>query len=182
MNTEDAIRAIIQNIGDNPTREDLIETPARVAKSHEELFSGYKIDPKKILKTFPNGKYNEMILVKNIEYFSTCEHHMLPFFGLAHVAYIPNKYITGLSKLPRLIDAFAYRLQNQERLTVQIANTIFEELKPKGVAIHISGKHLCMCGRGVKKGKAETVTTSFLGAFKTDPNLKSDFFNQLKIV
>lgn len=180
MNAEDAVRQLLINIGEDPDREGLRETPARVVKAQQELLSGYKTDPKAIIKTFTNEGYDEMILVKNIEYFSMCEHHMIPFFGYAHVAYIPNGHITGLSKLPRLVDAFAKRLQNQERLTVQIAETLYHELKPQGVAVQISGKHLCMCGRGVHKGESETVTTSFLGAFKDDPSLKSDFFNQLK--
>ncbi len=180
MNTEDAIRAILQNIGEDPDREGLIETPKRVAKAHKEFFAGYESDPKKLLKTFTNEGYDEMLLVKNIAYYSHCEHHMVPFFGRAHVAYIPDKRITGLSKLPRLVEVFARRLQNQERLTVQVAETLMEELKPLGVAVQISGKHLCMCGRGVNQPDSETITTTFLGEFKKDGALRSDFFNQLK--
>ncbi len=180
MKTEDAIIEILKNIGEDPTRPDLKETPSRIAKSHKEFFSGYDQDPAKALKTFDANGYEEMILVKDIEYFSMCEHHMIPFFGKAHIAYIPDKKITGLSKIPRILDIFARRLQNQERLTVQVANTLFEELKPKGVAVQITGKHLCMCGRGAKKSASETVTTCFRGEFKKDPSLKSDFFNQIK--
>lgn len=180
MTTEDAIRAILKNIGEDPEREGLLETPTRVAKAHKELFSGYNTDPKTLLKTFTNEGYNEMLLVKDIEYYSNCEHHMLPFFGKAHVAYIPGKNITGLSKLPRLVDVFARRLQNQERLTVQIAETLMEALDPVGVAVQISGSHMCMCSRGVRQSKSETITTCFLGAFKNDPGLRSDFFNQVK--
>lgn len=180
MNTEDAIREILKNIGEDPSREGLLETPARVARAHKEFFAGYDQDPASVLKTFSNEGYDEMLLVKNIEYFSHCEHHMVPFFGHVHIAYIPDKNITGLSKLPRLVEVFARRLQNQERLTVQIAETLFKTLKPKGVAIQISGKHLCMCARGVKKIASETITTAFLGDFKTNGDLRNDFFNQIK--
>ncbi len=180
MSTEEAIRQILINIGEDPDREGLIETPKRVRKAHEELFSGYKVDPKSLIKTFTNEGYNEMILVKDIEYYSNCEHHMLPFFGKAHVAYIPGKNITGLSKLPRLVDVFARRLQNQERLTVQVAETLMESLNPIGVAVQISGMHMCMCSRGVGQAKSETVSTCFLGKFKEDSSLRSNFFDQIK--
>jgi len=180
MNTEEAIRAILKNIGEDPDREGLLETPARVAKAHKELFSGYNTDPKSLLKNFTNEGYNEMLVVKDIEYYSNCEHHMLPFFGKAHVSYIPGKTITGLSKLPRLVDVFARRLQNQERLTVQVAETLMESLSPLGVAVSVSGVHMCMCSRGVGQAKSETVSTCFLGAFKEDPNLRADFFAQIK--
>jgi len=179
MKTEDAIRHILKNIGEDITREDLLETPDRIARMHKEIFGGYTENPKKILKKFPANGYDEIILVKDIEYFSTCEHHMIPFFGKAIIAYIPNKYITGISKLPRLVDIFAHRLQNQERLTMQIANTIQKELQAKGVAVQLTGCHLCMSGRGVKKHEARTVTTSFQGDFKKDKNLRTDFFNQI---
>ncbi len=179
MKTQEAIKVILKNIGEDVTREDLKETPDRIARMHKEIFSGYNEDPKKVLKKFNANGYDEMILVKNIEYFSTCEHHMIPFFGKAHIAYIPNKHITGISKLPRLVDIFAHRLQNQERLTIQIADTLTKELNAKGVAVQLSGKHLCMSGRGVKKHEAETVTTSFQGDFKKDKSLRSDFFNQI---
>lgn len=180
MKTEDCIRQILINIGEDPDREGLVETPKRVTKAHKEFFSGYDIDPKTVLKTFTNEGYDEMILVKDIEYYSHCEHHMVPFFGVAHIAYIPGENITGLSKLPRLVEVFAKRLQNQERLTVQVAQTLFEELAPKGVAISISGKHLCMCARGVSKVNSETITTCFLGEFKTSDGLRNDFFSQIK--
>jgi len=175
MKTEDLVKQMLVNIGEDITREDLIETPKRVAKMHDEIFAGYKIDPKKIIKTFDANGYDEMIIVKDIEYYSTCEHHMVPFFGVANIAYIPNKHITGLSKIPRLVDAFARRLQNQERLTIQIAETLFNELNPKGVAVQISGKHLCMCSRGVEKTKSETITMKFLGEFKDNPTPRQDF-------
>ncbi len=179
MTTEELIRQILKNLGENPEREGLKDTPKRVAAAYEELFSGYEANPKSILKVFTNEKYDEMLLIRNIEYFSVCEHHMIPFFGIANIAYIPDKHITGLSKIPRLIDAFAKRLQNQERLTTQIANTLFEALKPKGVAVQLTGLHLCMSARGVQKSKVETVTTDFLGSFKKNSSLKSDFLFQV---
>ncbi|MCF7905578.1 GTP cyclohydrolase I FolE [Candidatus Gracilibacteria bacterium] len=179
MDTKICIRHILKNIGENPDREDLQETPDRIARMHKEIFAGYSEDPQKIIKKFPANGYEEMILVKNIEYFSTCEHHMVPFFGVAHIAYLPGAHITGLSKLPRMVDIFARRLQNQERLTIQIADTLQKELKPRGVAVQLTGKHLCMSGRGVHKDNAETVTTAFRGAFKKENSLKTDFFNQI---
>jgi len=179
MKTEDCIRQILKNIGENPDRDDLRETPGRVAKMYDEIFSGYKMEPSKILKVFDSDGYDEMIFVKNIEYFSTCEHHLSPFFGVANIAYIPNKKITGLSKLPRLVDVFARRLQNQERLTVQIAESLFQNLNPIGVAIQISGRHLCMCSRGVAKTHSETITTKFCGEFVNNLDLRRDFFSQI---
>ena len=179
MTIEKCIRQILKNIGENPEREGLLETPKRVANAYKELFSGYQVDPKTILKTFTNEQYQEMILVKNIEYFSLCEHHMIPFFGVAHIAYIPNEKITGLSKIPRLVEVYAKRLQNQERFTTQIANTLYEILEPKGVAVQLTGLHLCMSARGIQKSRAETVTTDFLGTFQKDPRLKSDFLFQI---
>jgi GTP cyclohydrolase I len=179
ITTEDAVKVILKNIGEDPEREGLLETPKRVAKAHKEFFAGYSQDPKKVLKTFTNEGYEEMLLVKDIEYYSHCEHHMVPFFGKAHVAYIPDEKITGLSKIPRLIEIFAKRLQNQERLTAQIANTLYKELNAKGVAVYIDGKHLCMCARGVEKTNSKTITTAFLGDFKTNCALRSDFFMQI---
>lgn len=179
MTTEDAIREILQNIGDDPRREGLIETPKRVANAYKEFFAGYSQDPEKIIKTFTNEGYDEMLLVKDIEYFSHCEHHIVPFFGIVHVAYIPDKKITGLSKIPRLVEVFARRLQNQERLTVQIGKTLFDILKPKGVAVFVSGKHLCMSARGIKKASSITTTTAFFGNFEKDGNLRNDFFHQI---
>ena len=167
-------------IGEDPNREGLVETPKRVERAYDELFAGYKTDPKSILKTFTNEGYREMILVRDIEYYSMCEHHMIPFFGVAHIAYVPGKKITGLSKLPRLVDAFARRLQNQERLTEQIADTLYEALEPKGVAVQLTGKHLCMCARGIKKTSSETITTAFRGDYLNDHTFKADFFAQIK--
>ena len=179
MTTEAAVLEMLKNIGEDPTREGLIETPKRVARAHKEFFSGYSKDPKTVLKTFSNEGYDEMLLVKDIEYFSHCEHHMVPFFGMVHLAYIPNEKITGLSKIPRLVEVFARRLQNQERLTVQIGKTFFEQIKPKGVAVFVSGKHLCMAARGIKKTASITTTTAFFGEFETNGDLRNDFFHQI---
>ena len=179
MTIADCIRQILLGIGEDPKREGLKDTPERVAKAYKEFFSGYDIDPKSVIKTFTNEQYDEMLLVRNIEYFSFCEHHMVPFFGIANIAYIPREKITGLSKIPRLVDVFSKRLQNQERLTTQVANTLYEVLEPKGVAVQFQGTHLCMSARGVQKPKAETITTAFLGDFKTDAGVRADFFASL---
>jgi len=170
---EKAVRTLIAWAGDNPNREGLIETPKRVVNAYLDFFSGYKEDPKKILgKTFEEIEgYNDIVLVKNIRMESHCEHHMVPFIGSAHIAYIPNKKIVGISKLARLVDIFAKRLQTQEILTSQIANTINEALKPKGVAVLIDAKHQCMTTRGIHKVNSSTVTTTFLGDFKKDSKL-----------
>lgn len=160
----------------NPHLED---TPSRVVRAFAEMTDGYHTDPKTVLKPFPNEGYNEMVLVRDIEYYSLCEHHLLPFFGVAHVAYIPGEAITGLSKLPRLVDAFARRLQNQERLTQQIADTLQQELHPAGAAVYMDGIHMCMCARGVQRGRAKTVTTCFTGAFNDNPTHKQAFVAQV---
>ncbi len=180
MKTEDAVIEMLKNIGEDPTREGLVETPKRIAKMHEEIFAGYKDDPKKILKGFDAEGAKDMVLVRDIEYYSTCEHHMVPFTGRAHIAYLPTEKITGLSKLPRLVECFAKRLQNQERITLQVAETIMEELNPRGVAVMITGKHLCMHSRGVKNPTSEAVTTSWLGEFETNASLRQEFLMQVK--
>ena len=174
-----AVRTLLAHIGANPADPDLVETPARVLKLYKEVFGGYQKNPAAVLKTFPNDGYEGMILLRDIEYFSTCQHHMQPFFGQAQVAYIPNDHITGLSKIPRLIEVFAHRLQNQEELTQQIAETLFAELQPKGVAVVLSGKHMCMCGRGVKQSRSETVTQCWLGTFKSQAELRQEFLQQI---
>lgn len=175
---EAAIHTILTEIGEDPTREGLVETPKRVAKAYRDLFAGYTQDPKTILKTFSAEGYDDMVIVRDIQYFSACEHHMQPFYGVAHVAYIPTETITGLSKIPRLVECFSKRLQNQERITTQIANALQEHLSPKGVAVQISGVHMCMCARGVKSNAA-TVTSAFRGAFKDDVQLRHQFFEQI---
>ncbi len=167
---EDAIRTILEWIGENPKREGLIETPRRVVKAFKEYFKGYQEDPKKILeKTFGDVEgYSDMVVQKNISVQSHCEHHMAPIIGIAHVAYIPNERVVGLSKIARVVEVFSKRLQTQERLTVQIANTLMESLDAKGVAVTIDSTHQCMTMRGIKKEQATTVTNYYMGQFKDD--------------
>ena len=167
---EEAFIKILQWIGEDPSREGLLETPKRVIKAFKEYFKGYKEDPKEILnKTFGdvNG-YDDMVVQKNISVQSHCEHHMAPIIGVAHVAYIPKDRVVGLSKLARVVEVFSKRLQTQERLTMQIANTLMESLDAKGVAVSIDSTHQCMTMRGIKKEQATTVTNYYLGQFKED--------------
>ena len=167
---EEAFIKILQWIGEDPSREGLLETPKRVTKAFKEYFKGYKEDPKEILsKTFGdvNG-YDDMVIQKNISVQSHCEHHMAPIIGVAHVAYIPSKKVVGLSKLARVVEVFSKRLQTQERLTMQIASTLMEALDAKGVAVSIDATHQCMTTRGIKKEQATTVTNYYLGQFKED--------------
>ena len=167
---EEAFKTILTWIGENPNREGLIETPKRVVKAFKEYFKGYKMSAKEDLsKTFGDvGNYDDMVVEKNITFESHCEHHMAPIIGVAHVAYIPNKKVVGLSKLARTVEVFSKRLQTQERLTMQIASTLMEALDAKGVAVTIDAAHQCMTMRGVKKEKTTTVTNYFLGSFKED--------------
>jgi GTP cyclohydrolase I len=174
-NMKNKIKEILFNIGENPHRGGLLETPARVIKSWKELYSGYNQDPKDVFKTFENEGFNNMVICKDIEFYSMCEHHMLPFFGKAHVAYIPNDKIIGLSKLARLTDIFARRLQNQERLTDQIAKTLMTNLKPKGVGVILEGKHFCMMSRGVQKQNSAMITSSLYGIFMDKKSVKEEF-------
>jgi GTP cyclohydrolase I len=161
--------AILPQLGEDPSREGLLKTPERVAKALQFLTQGYDMDPATILKSAMfTEDYSQMVVVKNIEVFSMCEHHMLPFFGKAHIAYIPNGHIVGLSKLPRVVDAFARRLQVQERLTNEIRDCIQDTLNPVGVAVVIECKHLCMAMRGVQKQNSVTTTSAFTGAFEED--------------
>ena len=180
MKTEDAVIEMLKNIGEDPTREGLIETPARIARMHQEIFSGYNDDATKLLKAFDAEGAKDMVLVKDIEYYSTCEHHMVPFTGRAHIAYLPGEKITGLSKLPRILEVFTKRLQNQERITMQVAETLMNGLNPRGVAVMLTGKHLCMHSRGVKNPTSEAVTTSWLGEFETNASLRQEFLMQVK--
>src|SRR5688500_15607729 len=163
----DSYRTIIKNLDEDPEREGLLKTPERIAKAMQYITQGYKVDAKAIL----NGakfteSYSEMVIVKDIELYSMCEHHMLPFFGKAHVAYIPNGYITGLSKIARVVDVFSRRMQVQERLTHQILDAIQETLEPQGVAVVIEAQHLCMMMRGVSKQNSVTTTSAFSGQFE----------------
>ncbi|MCX6167183.1 MAG: GTP cyclohydrolase I FolE [Sphingobacteriales bacterium] len=161
--------AILPQLGEDPSREGLLKTPERVAKALQFLTQGYDMDPATILKSAMfTEDYSQMVVVKDIEVFSMCEHHMLPFFGKAHIAYIPNGHIVGLSKLPRVVDAFARRLQVQERLTNEIRDCIQDTLNPVGVAVVIECKHLCMAMRGVQKQNSVTTTSAFTGAFEED--------------
>ena len=158
---------IIGLLGENVEREGLVKTPERVSKAMKFLTSGYEMDPKQILESAMfKEDYNEMVIVKDIEFYSLCEHHMLPFFGKAHIAYIPNNHIVGLSKIPRVIDVFARRLQVQERMTEQVLDCINETLNPQGVAVVIEASHLCMMMRGVQKQNSSTTTSGFRGTFK----------------
>ncbi len=165
--------SIITELGEDVTREGLLKTPERVAKAMQYLTHGYDLDPNRIMKEAMFAEdHNHMVIVKDIELYSMCEHHMLPFFGKAHVAYIPNGHIVGLSKIPRVVDAFARRLQVQERLTDQIKDCIQETLNPKGVAVVIEAKHMCMQMRGIQKQNSVTTTSSFTGAFEKDSTRK----------
>ncbi|HSN41479.1 MAG TPA: GTP cyclohydrolase I FolE [Burkholderiales bacterium] len=162
-------RTILKEIGEDPDREGLVKTPERVAKALQFLTHGYDLDPAQILRSAMfKEEYQQMVIVKDIEIYSMCEHHMLPFFGKAHVAYIPNGQIVGLSKIPRVVDAFARRLQVQERLTVEIRNCIEETLKPQGVAVVIEAQHMCMIMRGIQKQHSIATTSAFTGAFNAD--------------
>ena len=172
------IKAVLKEIGENPEREGLLKTPERVAKSLDFLTNGYDLDPAEILNTAMfKEQYSQMVLVKDIELYSLCEHHMLPFFGKAHVAYIPNGHIVGLSKIPRIVDVYARRLQVQERLTDQIKDCIQETLNPKGVAVVIEAQHLCMQMRGVEKQHSSTTSSAFSGLFLKDEKTRSEFMN-----
>lgn len=176
----DFYRDIIGKLGEDPQREGLLKTPERVAKALQFLTSGYQQDAAKILRgAMFKEEYSEMVIVKDIELYSMCEHHILPFFGKAHVAYIPNGHIVGLSKIPRVVDVFARRLQVQERLTHQVLDAIQETLNPLGVAVVIEARHMCMMMRGVQKQNSATTTSAFTGVFKDDEKTRNEF---LKLV
>ena len=172
------VYSILENIGEDPSRQGLLKTPERVAKAYTFITQGYEQDARKILRSAMfDEDYSEMVLVKDIELYSLCEHHMLPFFGKAHIAYIPNGKIVGLSKLPRIVDVFARRLQVQERLTIEIRDAIQETLDPAGVAVVIEAKHLCMQMRGVSKQNSVTTTSAFSGAFMDDIKTRKEFIS-----
>lgn len=177
---ESAVREMLIAFGEDPKREGLLNTPKRVARMYPELLSGYKTDPEKLLnKAVFNVDYDDMVIVRDIEFFSLCEHHMLPFMGRAHVAYIPNGQVIGLSKIPRIVDMFARRLQVQEQMTRQVADFIMELLKPQGVAVVVEGLHLCAMMRGVKKHDARMTTSTMLGTFRTRVATRQEFLNHL---
>ena len=179
---EDLITHLLAAVGEDPNREGLLETPGRVMKAWRHWCQGYHQDPAAVLKTFEDGAEgaDEMVVVKNLEFYSHCEHHMAPFFGTAHIAYIPDQRIVGLSKLGRVLDIFAQRLQVQERLTNQIADAIQSELQPIGVGVIMEAKHFCMCSRGVNKQQSTTVTSAVRGAMKTNPSARAEFLALMK--
>jgi GTP cyclohydrolase I len=176
---EAAVRTMLAWTGDNPYREGLVETPKRVVRAYEQFFAGYEMDPKEVLsKVFEEVEgYDEMVIVKDIRVESHCEHHIVPILGKAHVGYLPNKRIVGISKLARVVDIFGKRLQTQEVMTAQIANVINEVLEPKGVAVVMNAKHQCMTTRGVHKPESSTITSTMLGAFRENPDTRAEFMN-----
>ena len=178
---EGLVTRMLGELGEDASREGLVRTPLRVAKSLRYLTSGYRQDPDKVLNgaLFSVG-YDEMVIVRDIEIFSLCEHHLLPFFGRCHVAYLPNRRVIGLSKIPRLVDVFARRLQVQERLTTQIAETIMEKVRPRGVGVIIEARHLCMIMRGVEKQNSVAVTSSMLGSFRNNAQTRNEFLNLVR--
>ncbi len=176
------IRQLLAELGEDPSREGLVNTPKRVEKALKFLTSGYEANIDEVL----NGAlftvdYNEMVIVKDVDFYSLCEHHLLPFFGKCHVAYIPTTKVIGLSKIPRLVDVFSRRLQVQERLTNQIANTIRDTIQPMGVAVVMEATHLCMSMRGVEKQNSFAVTSAMLGTFRSDPRTRSEFLELIKL-
>ena len=181
---EEAFKTILTWLGEDPSREGLLETPKRVIKAYKEYFAGYKVDPSKILdKTFGDvDGYDDMVIQKNISIQSHCEHHMAPIIGKAHVAYIPKERVVGLSKLARVVEVFSKRLQTQERLTMQVAKTLMESLDAKGVAVTIDSTHQCMTMRGIKKEHASTVTNYYLGQFKEDLSFQNRYLRFISIV
>ena len=178
---EPLIQAILKEIGENPDREGLQKTPERVARAYEYLASGYSQDPREILnKAVFEEDYDEMVIVKDIDFYSLCEHLMLPFFGRAHVAYVPAGRIVGLSKLARLVEMFSRRLQVQERMTNEIAGMIYEVLQPRGVGVVVEGQHLCMMMRGIQKQNSYAITSSMLGEFESNLKTRSEFMELIR--
>ena len=175
---ENAVKSMMLHIGEDPNREGLLETPKRVRKAYEFIYSGYKEDPIEILnKALFTSSNDEMVLIKDIEFYSTCEHHLLPIIGQVHVAYIPNGKVVGLSKIPRVVNVFARRMQIQEQLTEQIADAIMEAIGPKGVAVVIQARHMCMEMRGVEKINSTTTSSAIRGLFKKDEKTRAEFFS-----
>jgi len=179
---EESIKKVLEYIGEDPSREGLVDTPKRVTKAWEFICSGYKQDPIEIMrKALFTSTNSEMVIVKNIEFYSTCEHHLLPIIGKAHIAYIPNGKVIGLSKIPRVVNVFSRRLQIQEQLTEQIVEAINEAVNPKGVAVVINAKHMCMEMRGVEKICSTTVTSAFRGVFKENKEIKDEFISKIPL-
>ena len=181
MNAQEAVRAIILELGEDPDREGLIDTPKRVIKALQEMTSGYTMNPAEILqRQFDSDGYDDLVIVRGIRFSSMCEHHLLPFVGTAAVAYVPNDRVVGLSKLPRLVECFARRLQLQERMTHQIAQAVQDHLDPFGVGVHVTASHQCMACRGVKQHDADMVTATVMGAMRTNASLKAEFISSVQ--
>ena len=179
-NVEESVREILVNIGENPERDGLLKTPNRVARMFDELTAGYHTDPVKLINgAIFEADYDEMVIVKDIDFYSMCEHHMLPFYGKAHVAYIPNGKVIGLSKIPRIVDMFARRLQIQEQMTSQIANFLQETLNTQGVAVVVEGAHMCAMMRGVKKQNTKMTTSKMTGVFKENAKTRGEFMQHI---
>ena len=178
---EDAVRRLLVEIGEDPDRPGLRDTPQRVARMYEELTAGYRVDPQALINdALFDIEYDEMVIVRDIDFYSLCEHHLLPFFGKAHVAYIPNGRVIGLSKIPRIVEMFARRLQVQERMTQEIAEFLRDVLKPQGVGVVVEGAHMCTMMRGVKKDNARMVTSAMLGLFRRDVRTRTEFLNLIE--
>lgn len=174
------VEQILALIGEDPKREGLLETPARVTRMYEEIFGGYQVDPRDVLGVTFDENHEELVIVKDIVYYSQCEHHMAPFFGKVHIGYIPSGKIAGLSKFARLVEVITRRLQVQERITSQIADILVEVLEPNGVMVVVEGEHLCMCARGVKKPGSKTVTSAVRGIFREDAASRAEFLSLIK--
>ena len=178
---EAAIRKILEEIGENPDRQGLVDTPKRMEKMYKELTRGYDQNPEQLInKAMFDVDYDEMVVVTHIDFHSLCEHHLLPFFGVAHVGYLPRGKVVGLSKIPRIVDMYARRLQVQERMTAQIANVLQDQLHPGGVGVVVEGYHMCMSMRGVEKAKAKMITSTLLGSFREDPSTRSEFLELIR--
>lgn len=179
---EAAVRTLLRWAGENPDREGLVETPKRVVKAYEEMFCGYNLLPEQILGTVFDevSGYNEPVLVKDIPFYSHCEHHMVPIIGKAHIAYLPDGRVVGLSKIPRVVDAFAKRLQTQESITAQVADALYKYLKPRGVAVLIEAEHMCMAMRGVKKQGSTTITATYRGFYQDNVEAQANFLKMIR--
>lgn len=176
-----AVRTILEQVGEDPQREGLLDTPKRVANMYDELLAGYTKTPDEVINgALFHESSDEPVIVTNIEFFSLCEHHILPFVGVAHVAYVPGETVIGLSKIPRIVELYARRLQVQERMTTQIADLLEERLAPRGVAVLVSGKHMCSSMRGVKKSASSMVTQAMRGLYRSDADLRGEFFDRVK--
>jgi GTP cyclohydrolase I len=177
---EEHVREILRLMGENVEREGLLETPARVTRMYEEIFAGYSVDPREVMGVTFDENHQELVIIKDIVYYSQCEHHMAPFFGKIHIGYLPSGKIAGLSKFARLVEAVTRRLQVQERITSEIADILVEVLDPQGVMVVVDGEHLCMCSRGIKKPGSKTVTSAVRGRFTSDSALRAEFLSLVK--